>query len=130
MRIRHRLSGYFPDRPPTWTDIILIGLITMSVAANALPASTIAWSAVAAGFLVLTSVVILTAFLPLDIGGLFDKIGGLGRLFAVFLIVIVVLSLHFVIAPSVPIYDAVLGVLFAAVLYLVVYVAGTISGWE
>jgi len=125
MSLQSTLSGYFPDREPTWTDIAITVLTAVSIAPRFLSPLSPSWPAFAAGFAVFaTALALASTRFGRQVGRWFRRIGVAGRavvigLFPVSLVIV------FQIAPE---WQAVLadvgtGGLLAVVLYMIVYFA-------
>jgi len=133
--IQSRLSAYFPDRSPTWIDVLIGILIGVEVGPDVLSPTTISWPAAVTGFLVF-SVALgpgANSSLGRRIGQWFQSIGLTGRIAVIVLCAIAaVMTFQFDAMPNDLIADAANGGLFATLLYLITYVlwAGGVSGWK
>ena len=129
------LSAYFPDRPPTWTEVLIGVLVGIDVGFDVLSPENMSWFAVAAGFLVF-SVALgpgSNSSLGRRVGQWFRDIGVTGRLVAIgsFALSAFILSQSATV-PYALIADAASGGLFACSLYLIAYLvlAKEVHGWK
>jgi hypothetical protein len=79
--IQMRLSAYFPDHPPTWTEVLIGALVGVQIVPDVLSPFTLSWSAAITGFLVFSVALGLGAnsSLSRQIGEWFREIGVTGR---------------------------------------------------
>lgn len=49
--VQTRLSAYFPDRQPTWTDVLIGVLIGIDIGSDVLTPASLSWPATVTGFL-------------------------------------------------------------------------------
>ncbi|ERH07479.1 MAG: hypothetical protein J07HN4v3_03120 [Halonotius sp. J07HN4] len=130
-----RLSAYFPDRQPTWTEVVIGVLIGIDIGPNVLPPASLSWPAAVTGFLAF-SVALgpgANSSFGQQIGQWWRGIGvtrGIGAivLFAVTAGVVT----RFDAVPNALIVDAATGGLLATLLYLIAYIvrARGVSGWK
>jgi hypothetical protein len=135
MNVQSGFSAYFPNRHPTWTEVIIAVLFAGSVAPDFLLLSTISWPAVAVGFVVFAVAVgpATNTSLGKRIGQWFRDIGISGRATAIILFLIAVVLLYQLDwVPNTFISDAASGGILAFIVYMVAYVvwAGEVSGWK
>lgn len=135
MNVQSRFSKYFPNRTPTWTEVIISVLVVGMIAPDFLSPSTISWPAATVGFVIFAVAIgpASTTSLGKRIGQWFREIGVSGRAIAIILFAITVgaiFQLDWV--PTSLINDATSGGLLAVFLYTVAYVAwaGEVSGWK
>jgi hypothetical protein len=135
MNVQSRVAAWFPDRTPTWTEIIIAVLLTVTVATDFLSPSTISWLAVTVGFVVFAVAMGPAGNTSLGqrIGQWVREIGSSSRATAIILFAIavgVIFQLDWI--PVALISNAASGGLLAFILYTVAYVAwaGEVSGWN
>ncbi|ERG91319.1 MAG: hypothetical protein J07HQW1_01353 [Haloquadratum walsbyi J07HQW1] len=133
--IQMRLSAYFPDRPPTWTEVLIGVLVGVQIVPDILSPFTVSWSAAITGFLAF-SVALgpgANSSLGRQIGQWFREIGVTGRVAVIVVFALTtVVVFRFDAVPDALITDAASGGLFAVFLYLIIYIlwAGEVSGWK
>ncbi|ERG99136.1 MAG: hypothetical protein J07HQX50_00278 [Haloquadratum sp. J07HQX50] len=133
--VRAILSAYFPDRSPTWAEVLTGALIGVSVGVDALSSATVSWPAGVAGFLIFTVALGPGANSSLggQIGQWFRNISVTGRVAVIVLFMLITgVVLRFDAVPDALIADAASGGLLATLLYVIVYIAwaGEVSGWK
>jgi len=133
--IHSRLSAYFPDRSPTWIDLLIAILIGVEVGLDVISPATISWRAAVTGFLVFSVALGPGANSPLGrrIGRWFRNIGVTGRLVVIVIFTIAaVITVRFDTVPTDLIADAASGGLLSTFLYLITYIlcAGGVSDWN
>ena len=129
------LRRWFPEHPPTWTDIIIGLLILVWVPFNVGYLQTIYWEWLLLGF-----VVGLVSMGPLanspigeQVGTWFRKIGILGRAISIISFVVVVLVVRGQVnVPSEIVTSSVGGFMMSILLYILMFLlySGEISGWK
>ena len=129
------LRRWFPEHPPTWTDIIIGLLILVWVPFNVGYLQTIYWEWLLLGF-----VVGLVSMGPLanspigeQVGTWFRKIGILGRAISIISFVVVVLIVRGQVnVPSEIVTSSVGGFMMSILLYILMFLlySGEISGWK
>ena len=135
MNTQFGFSKYFPNRAPTWTEVVIAVLLAGSTVTDFLSPSTISWPAVIVGFVVFAIAVgpaAATSF-GKQVGQWFRGIGFGGRATAIILFIIGVTVLFQIDSiPRALIDDAATGGLLALISYMIVYVAwaGEVSGWK
>lgn len=128
------LRRYLPDRPPTWTEVIIGVFVALSTVPDLLTPSRPSWPAAILGFLAFAIALGPAARSRpgIRVGRWFRNIGATGRLvvISVFAIVVAVAYTSGVV-PMAPLRDAATGGLAAILLYLVAHVlaAREVSGW-
>lgn len=133
--IQSRLAAYFPDRSPTWIDLLIAILIGVEVSPDVLSPATMSWPAAVTGFLVF-SVALgpgANSSLGRRIGRWFRNIGVTGRFAVIVLFAIAAaITFRFDAVPNDLIADAATGGLLATFLYLSTYLlwTGEVSGWK
>ncbi|ELY77448.1 hypothetical protein [Natrinema gari] len=133
--VQSRLAAYFPDRSPTWIDL-LIGILTgVEIGPDILSPATISWPAAVSGFLVFTIALGPGSNSSLGrwVSQWFRSIGILRRVVVIVLFALTVgIVSRFDAVPNAQIADAASGGLLATFLYLVTYIvwAGGVSDWE
>ncbi|MCH7661148.1 MAG: hypothetical protein IH933_11425 [Euryarchaeota archaeon] len=135
MSVRSALSSYFPNRPPTWMEVVIVAVVAVSFAPSFFSPSTLLWPAVLFGFLGFLVVAgpVANTTLGKEFGDWFQRIGGVGRLFVVFLFVVGVLALlQFSLVPPAWVDDTIAGMFLGIVVYMLSYIllAGGVSGWR
>lgn len=133
--VRSKLSAYFPERSPTWTELLVGVLLLIEVGSDWVSRSAISWPAAATGFLTFSIALGPGANTSLGerIARWFRNIGLSGRFVVIVLFaatVGVVVQFDSVLGALAA--DAASGGLLAVLLYLVVYVvlAGEVSKWK
>lgn len=130
-----QLSTYFPDRAPTWTEVLIGVLVGINFGFDVLSPETMSWPAVVAGFLVFSVALGPGGNSPFGrrVGQWFRDIGATGRLAVIgsFALSAIVMS-RFNAVPYALIADAASGGLFACFLYLIAYLvlAKEVHGWK
>ena len=131
--IQTRLSAFFPDRQPTWTEVIIGVLIGIDIGPDVLAPASLSWPAAVTGFLAF-SVALgpgARSSFGRQIGQRFRSIGVTGRVAVIVLFAVTVgVVTRFDMVPSALIADVATGGLLATLLYLVTYLicAGGVSG--
>ncbi|MGA9400503.1 hypothetical protein [Haladaptatus sp.] len=129
------VSDWFPDRPPTWGEILPTTLISFSLAADPSVFDTISWAWVAVGF-VLTGIGLGPAratALGKRFGQWFRDIGVTGRISAIILFFVVAWGTLLTVEIPIAVIDSfVVGMWAALILYFLAHIAhaGEISGWR
>ena len=131
---RSAIAAYFPDRPPTWTEVGLAALIVVATLVPRFLSDPPSVPALIVGFITFTAALgpIANTTLGARVGRWFRGIGAGGRAAVIVLFAVVVAVLFRIDAvPSDLIADAAVGGLLACVLYVLAYVllAGEVSGW-
>ncbi|WP_114576966.1 hypothetical protein [Saliphagus sp. LR7] len=128
------LSG-IPERPPTWTEVIIGLLIAITTTLDLLSPSTMSIPGVGIGFL--TFAVALgpasTTALGTRIGQWFREIGAAGRATAIILFAIgVAITYRIEAVPNSLLHGIGTGGLLATLLYMTAHIisAGEVSGWK
>jgi hypothetical protein len=133
--IQSRLTAYFPDRPPTWTEVFLAALVGVDIGTDMLTPATLSWAAACTGF-ILFSVALgpgANSSLGRQIGYWFRSIGFTGRVAMIALFALTIgVVFRFEAVPHAVVADAAVGGLLATLVYLLVYIilAGEVSGWK
>lgn len=131
-----QFGEYFPDRSPTWTEVLLVAMIVAFILVpEALGEVTMSWPAFVAGFLAFG-----IALGPAGatragkrVGEWFGAIGVEGRLAVIgAFAVAVIASRRIAVVPDELLADAAVGGLVMVVVYFLGHVAlaGGVSGWR
>ena len=129
------LRRWFPESPPTWTDILIGLLILVWIPLNVGYLQTIYWGWLLFGFVIGLLSVGPLANSPIgeQVGTWFRKIGALGRAISIlsFAVVVWIISGQ-VNVPSEIVTSAVGGFMVSLFLYLLLYLlySGEIRGWN
>ncbi|SDR38937.1 hypothetical protein [Natronobacterium texcoconense] len=134
MDVRTGVAAYFPDRPPTWTEVVLGVLVLVAIAPRIYVDSPSA-PALLVGFLAFAVALgpAATTTAGRRIEEWFRRIGVVGR--AIVLLTFLastLLAYRLEAIPSTLVGDAAVGGLLAVILYLAAHVLLTreISGWS
>lgn len=131
---RSGVTRYFPDRPPTWLEVIIGALVVSMILPDFLAPKQLSWPAVLLGFLAFALAIgpVARTSFGIRIGCWFRAIGVTGRLvvISVFAFLVAIAAASDVV-PLAPLSDAATGGLVAVLLYLLVYIATVreVSGW-
>ena len=131
---RSAIAAYFPDRPPTWTEVGLAALIVVPTLVPPFRSGPPSVPALIGGFLTFTAALgpIANTTLGVRVGRWFRGIGKDGRAAVIVPFAVAVAAIFRIDAvPSELIADAAVGGLLACVLSVLAYVllAGEVSGW-
>jgi hypothetical protein len=131
---RPELAAYVPDRPPTWTEALLVTLLAVNIGVELVFSSQHSWAATGVGFLVFSAVLGPASNTATGnrIGHWFRGLHPAGRTAVIVLFALIVgVSYQIDAVPSTLIADAAIGGLIACTLYLLIYIAlaGGVSGW-
>lgn len=134
MNHTNRLTPKLPDRPPTWTEVGLSGLVTVWIVSRVWPFEDVSWTAVALG--ILATWLVAGPLAKSSIGRRIDAWGeeaALGPSIVVLVCVAIVVLATFVwLVPSRLESGLVAGLLVATNGWFLVHFvsAGEVSGWS
>jgi len=135
MTFQLAVSKWFPDRPPTWTEVIIAVFVAVAIFPDLLSPSTMSWPMFVVGFLSVPFAVgpiARTAF-GRWVGRWYRRIGAVGRAIVIGLFMFAVLSVVRT-GPlsSSLVRDFGVGGMVATFVYLIAHLmwAGTVSGWR
>ncbi|WP_423745594.1 hypothetical protein V5735_06405 (plasmid) [Haladaptatus sp. SPP-AMP-3] len=129
------VSDWFPDRPPTWMEVGIVVLFSVSTAIDLYPYDEISWTWVAVGFVLCGFGMgpAGTTSLGKRFGQWFRDIGGAGRVAVIVCFAVGVWwAMLTVDLPIAKVESFVAGLFFSLVVFLLAHYAdaGEIDGWS
>jgi hypothetical protein len=130
-----RLATWVPDRPPTWTEVVLattfFALFGIDLVVDVLSGSVVSWPAVLAGVLVPVCFAVLHASFGTRLGQWYQHRHAVSRIVVAIATVSIFLSAPFW-APRAPFLTATRAFLTVYFVYVGAFVLGAreVSGWR
>jgi hypothetical protein len=129
------VSNWFPDRPPTWMEVVSTALMWIPLAITLSPFDSISWTWAVVGFVSFAVAMgpARNTTLGRRVGEWFGNISVAGRGTVIVVFAIIVWWTMFTVdVPTVPVNSYVAGAWVAITLYTLAYLAdaGEIDGWS